>query len=254
LSSPPFFFFFVPAPAPPLIIIHPPPKHPKKTKNRELTLVPPLLGSSQHLLNRDHFATYYAGMPRCLPPTATVAASSSSSSSQPFAAAAAGPPSGLAGRRLRRHGDEFARLPGGYYQALGRVDDTMNLGGIKVSSAELERCVLERVAIVGEAAAVGVPSPGGGPERLVLFVVLTSALPSSSSSSSSSSGGGGAGDSDSHSNNAELEELCRQAVRQGLNPLFRVQRVVAVAALPRTASGKVVRRALRDQAAAAGRL
>ena len=34
--------------------------------------------------------------------------------------------------RLRRHGDEVARLPGGYYRALGRADDTMNLGGIKV--------------------------------------------------------------------------------------------------------------------------
>ena len=34
--------------------------------------------------------------------------------------------------QLRRHGDEFERLPGGYYRALGRCDDTMNLGGIKV--------------------------------------------------------------------------------------------------------------------------
>ena len=33
---------------------------------------------------------------------------------------------------LRRHGDEVERLPGGYYIALGRCDDTMNLGGIKV--------------------------------------------------------------------------------------------------------------------------
>jgi acetyl-CoA synthetase len=34
--------------------------------------------------------------------------------------------------QLRRHGDEFERLPNGYYRALGRCDDTMNLGGIKV--------------------------------------------------------------------------------------------------------------------------
>ena len=34
--------------------------------------------------------------------------------------------------RLRRHGDEVAQLPGGFYRALGRADDTMNLGGIKV--------------------------------------------------------------------------------------------------------------------------
>lgn len=37
-------------------------------------------------------------------------------------------------RQLRRHGDEFERLPNGYYKALGRCDDTMNLGGIKVSA------------------------------------------------------------------------------------------------------------------------
>lgn len=35
-------------------------------------------------------------------------------------------------QRLRRHGDEFERTVGGFYRALGRVDDTMNLGGIKV--------------------------------------------------------------------------------------------------------------------------
>ena len=38
-------------------------------------------------------------------------------------------------QQLRRHGDEFERLPGGYYRALGRCDDTMNLGGIKVPGA-----------------------------------------------------------------------------------------------------------------------
>lgn len=36
------------------------------------------------------------------------------------------------GRIMRRHGDEFQRLPGNFYVALGRCDDTMNLGGIKV--------------------------------------------------------------------------------------------------------------------------
>jgi hypothetical protein len=70
----------------------------------ELALVPPMLGSSQRLLNRDHAATYYSDMP----------------------------PDAATGRALRRHGDEVARLAGGYYRALGRCDDTMNLGGIKV--------------------------------------------------------------------------------------------------------------------------
>ncbi len=43
------------------------------------------------------------------------------------------------GTVLRRHGDEVERLPGGYYVALGRCDDTMNLGGIKVPQRSLSQ-------------------------------------------------------------------------------------------------------------------
>jgi acetyl-CoA synthetase len=84
---------------------------------RELALVPPLLGSSQRLLLRDHTETYFAGMP--------LAEGSDSSSSSTSSGSSGGVP-------LRRHGDEAQALPGGYYRALGRCDDTMNLGGIKV--------------------------------------------------------------------------------------------------------------------------
>lgn len=81
-----------------------PSQHTLTATHSELALVPPLLGSSQRLLNRDHATTYYQGMPR----------------------------DAASGRPLRRHGDEVQRLAGGYYRALGRCDDTMNLGGIKV--------------------------------------------------------------------------------------------------------------------------
>eukprot|EP00967_Tisochrysis_lutea_P096183 scaffold140709_cov20-Tisochrysis_lutea.AAC.2 len=43
---------------------------------------------------------------------------------------------------LRRHGDELQRLPGGYYTARGRVDDTMNLGRMPV-----RMCVRESVCV-----------------------------------------------------------------------------------------------------------
>jgi len=75
-----------------------------------------------------------------------------------------------------------------------------------------------------EAAAVGVPTPGGGPELLHLFVVPTEA-----------------------GRSAELHAACQAAVRAHLNPLFKVERTVVVAAMPRTASNKVMRRVLRDQ-------
>jgi acetyl-CoA synthetase len=77
----------------------------------ELAILAPALGTSQALLNADHRQIYFAGMP----------------------ALNEGKRTG-AGWALRRHADAFERLPGGAYRALGRVDDTMNLGGIKVGS------------------------------------------------------------------------------------------------------------------------
>ena len=129
---------------------------------------------------------------------------------------------------LRRHGDEMERLPGGAYRAHGRSDDAMNLGGIKVSSVELERACMAGVLGVAEVAAVACPTPGGGPDQLFLFVVLadpgSAALPL-----------------------PELQQRCQHAISSRLNPLFRVKRVVPLAALPRNATGKVLRRTLRDE-------
>jgi acetyl-CoA synthetase len=160
----------------------------------ELALVSPMLGASTSLLNKDHEAVYFTGMP-----------------------------SGPVGERLRRHGDYIERLDGGYYRAHGRVDDTMNLGGIKVSSAAIERLV-ERIDAVLESAAVALSPAAGGPSELVLVVVLRSA--------------------------SEPSDIMRQAqrlIRSELNPLFKVGRVLLRASLPRTASNKVMRRVLRAE-------
>jgi len=164
----------------------------------ELALVPPLLGSSNRLLNRDHESVYFSGMPV-----------------------------GPQGQALRRHGDQMEHLPGGYYRAHGRVDDTMNLGGIKVSSAEIER-VCNEVDGVRETAAIASAPSGGGPSRLVIYAVL---------------------DVDSTARSEPQQESllrsCQMRIRGGLNPLFKVHNLVVVDALPRTASGKVMRRVLR---------
>jgi acetyl-CoA synthetase len=158
----------------------------------EMFVVPPSLGLSQSLLNADHHDVYYGDCPR-----------------------------GPGGEVLRRHGDQFQRLPGGYYRALGRADDTMNLGGIKVSSVELERVMNEHPAVY-ESAAVGVPAPGGGAERLVAFVVAE-------------------GKVDPETLRGELQ----RALASTLNPLFKVHAVEIVESLPRTASNKIMRRELR---------
>ena len=128
---------------------------------------------------------------------------------------------------LRRHGDEFSRLAGGVYAARGRADDAMNLGGVKVSATEVERAVLGDASCASslvEVAAVGVPGVGGGPEALVLAVVARA---------------GAAAEP------AAVRAAAQAAIRRSLNPLFRVDRVVVVEALPRTATGKVMRRELR---------
>jgi acetyl-CoA synthetase len=160
----------------------------------ELFLIPPSLGLSNRLLNADHDAVYFADCPR-----------------------------GPNGEVLRRHGDEMKALPGGFYRALGRADDTMNLGGIKVSSVELER-TMNRVPGVVETAAVAVSPEGGGPSQLVVHAVV---------------------DEKQWKDEGELQKELQERLRTELNPLFRIHRVQIISVLPRTASNKVMRRLLR---------
>jgi acetyl-CoA synthetase len=161
----------------------------------EVFLIPPSLGNSTTLLNADHHQVYFAETP-----------------------------SGSQGSLLRRHGDQFLQLPNGYWQAQGRADDTMNLGGIKVSSAEIER-VLQKVPGVVETAAIAVADQEG-PRQLVIYVVQN---PTATK--------------DLHA----LHQQMQQAIARDLNPLFKIHRVIPIASLPRTASNKVMRRLLRDQ-------
>lgn len=163
----------------------------------EVFLVPPAIGMSTKLLHHDHQAVYFDETPL-----------------------------GPRGETLRRHGDAMERLPGGYYRAQGRVDDTMNLGGIKVSSVEIER-VLNLVPTIRETAAVAVAPPGGGPSMLWIFAVLQE---------------GGRNEAD------ELEGQLQHAIRTHLNPLYKISAVTVIESLPRTASHKIMRRLLRDQA------
>ena len=175
----------------------------KPAANGEVFLRPPSVGLSTTLLNQDHHAVYFDAAPA---PAGTSAP-------------------------LRRHGDQLERLAGGGYRIHGRVDDTMNLGGIKVSSAEIER-VLNTVPGVKETAAVAVPPAAGGPGRLVIYAVPypgAAELPAD-----------------------ELRARLQRALREQLNPLFRIHEAVPVPALPRTASNKTMRRVLRaDYRAAA---
>ncbi|PIN10795.1 Acyl-CoA synthetase [Handroanthus impetiginosus] len=164
----------------------------------EIALGPLIFGASSSLLNADHYDVYFKQMPV------------------------------WNGKVLRRHGDVFERTSRGYYHAHGRCDDAMNLGGIKVSSVEIERVCNSVDDSILETAAIGVPPPGGGPERLVITVVFK----------------------EPDKPILDLTNLAasfNSALQKKLNPLFKVADVVPLPSLPRTATNKVMRRVLRQQ-------
>lgn len=159
----------------------------------EAAIIPPALGLSVQLINADHEETYYRDMPS------------------------------LNGIQLRRHGDQLCRLQNGMYSILGRVDDTMNLGGIKISSAEIER-VLSDMDSVRETAAIAVKSDRG-PSKLIIYAAAnTEDLPNKE---------------------ALLQEM-QLRINQYLNPLFKISDLVFIDDLPKTASNKIMRRLLRQ--------
>ncbi len=185
----------------------------------ELFVVPPSMGLSNTLLNKDHHKVYYEGVPKANPDL-----------------------EGSLGTRLgdqtknlgfnpilRRHGDEVKRLPNGYYRAHGRADDTMNIGGIKTSSVEIER-LLDLVEGIKETAAIAVEPKSGGPNNLVIYAVQQEGA-----------------DKDKET----LRNEFQQEIKKQLNPLFKIADVVLTDKLPRTASNKIMRRVLRDQYQAA---
>ncbi len=159
----------------------------------EVFLIPPILGLSNSLLNRNHEEVYYKGTPK------------------------------YEGKILRRHGDFLVKMENGYYRVMGRTDDSMNLGGIKVSAGQIEEVINSHIG-VKESAAVGISPKEGGPSELVLYIVPK-------------------GIPDKELMEYELQKL----MKYELNPLFKIKEVVIVKELPRTASGKIMRRVLRDK-------
>lgn len=165
----------------------------------EVGLFPLYFGATDRLLNADHDKVYFDGMPI------------------------------YKGRQLRRHGDIIQRTVGGYYIVQGRADDTMNLGGIKTSSVEIERVCNRADECLLETAAVSIKPSGGGPEHLAILAVLK--------------------DRSAQYDVNLLKRKFQTAIQKNLNPLFKVSYVKVVAEFPRTASNKLLRRVLRDQLA-----
>lgn len=187
----------------------------KPAQSGEIFIIPPSIGFSNSLLNKDHSKEYYRDTPE-VPENAT------GTTGIPIKAQQASFPGSPL---LRRHGDEMEQLNNGYLRAHGRADDTMNLGGIKTSSVEIER-LLDLVDGVNETAAIAVQPSGSGPSQLVVYAVAQE---------------------NNTKNIKDLKSEFQKMIKKQLNPLFKVHDVVLVDQLPRTASNKIMRRVLRNR-------
>jgi acetyl-CoA synthetase len=112
----------------------------------------------------------------------------------------------------------------GYFWLLGRVDDVMNIAGHRLSTYEVESALVDHKA-VAEAAVVGRTDPKEG-ESIVAFVTPKSG----------------------HEGDEKLMHELREHVAKIIGKIARPQSIVFTDDLPKTRSGKIMRRLLRDVA------
>jgi acetyl-CoA synthetase len=146
---------------------------------------------------------------------------------------------------LERFKDTYwSRFPGIYFAGdgakkdddgdiwlLGRVDDVMNVSGHRLSTTEIESALVSH-EMVAEAAVVGAADETTG-QAVVAFVILR---------------GGHAAKTETPEGSAEVSELLRAHVAKEIGPIAKPRRVLVVPELPKTRSGKIMRRLLRDVA------
>jgi len=128
-------------------------------------------------------------------------------------------------------GDGAKRDDDGDIWLLGRVDDVMNVSGHRISTTEVESALVSHPR-VAEAAVVGATDATTG-QGIVAFVILRS--------------GTGDGDGDGDGGQRLVDDL-RAHVSAEIGPIARPRQILVVPELPKTRSGKIMRRLLRDVA------
>jgi acetyl-CoA synthetase len=119
-------------------------------------------------------------------------------------------------------GDGAKRDEEGYFWLLGRVDDVMNIAGHRISTTEVESALVDHQS-VAEAAVVGVKDEISG-QSIFAFVILKSGREPSDA----------------------LAVQLREHVAYVIGPIARPKHLMFVPDLPKTRSGKIMRRLLRD--------
>jgi acetyl-CoA synthetase len=113
----------------------------------------------------------------------------------------------------------------GYFWLLGRVDDVMNVSGHRISTTEVESALVDHPA-VAESAVVGASDPTSG-QAIVAFVTLRA---------------------DAGEPNDERGQELRAHVAAKIGPIARPRTIIFTDELPKTRSGKIMRRLLGDVA------
>jgi acetyl-CoA synthetase len=122
-------------------------------------------------------------------------------------------------------GDGARRDEDGYFWVMGRVDDVISVSGHRLGTMEIESALVSHPA-VAEAAVVGRPDEVKG-EAVVAFVTLEAG----------------------RQQDEDLEKDLRAHVSQEIGPIARPDLIRFTDALPKTRSGKIMRRILRALAA-----
>lgn len=118
-------------------------------------------------------------------------------------------------------GDACIRDRDGYYWITGRVDDVLNVSGHRIGTAEVESALVHS-GVVAEAAVVGIPHEIKG-NGICAFCILR----------------------DGEIESPEILIKMREAVKSGIGSFAAPDKIVCVPGLPKTRSGKIMRRILR---------
>ncbi|RPI06702.1 MAG: acetate--CoA ligase [Ignavibacteriae bacterium] len=121
-------------------------------------------------------------------------------------------------------GDSAKRDEDGYYWVIGRVDDVIKVSGYRLGTAEIESALGSHPA-VAEAAAIGLPHEVKG-NAIYSYVILKTGIEKSD----------------------KLIEELRQHVSHEMGPIAKPEHIEFVDSLPKTRSGKIMRRVLKARA------
>jgi acetyl-CoA synthetase len=126
------------------------------------------------------------------------------------------------GKDRYRVGDAARRDSDGYFWVIGRIDDVVNVSGHRLSTAEVESAIVAHPD-VAEAAVIGQSDEDTG-QAICAFVTLRGGTEPS----------------------ADAESSIREVVATRIGKFARPKRIVWADDLPKTRSGKIMRRLLRD--------